>query len=51
MHSVQDTLGDGEHAMKINQSPDTSGRSGVISGAYILGTVSVNLRLITVSYN
>lgn len=51
MHSVQDALGDSEHTMKINQSPDTSDRPWVISGAYILGTVSLNLRLVTGSYN
>lgn len=44
MLSVQDALGDGEHAMKTNQSPSTSGCSWVTNSAYILGTVSVNLR-------
>lgn len=51
MLSVQDALGDGEHAMKTNQSPSTSGCSWVTNSAYILGTVSVNLRPIAVSYN
>lgn len=51
MHSVQDALGDGEHAVKINQSPGITGCSWVINDTYILGTGSVNLSLIAVSYN
>lgn len=51
MHSVQDVLGDSVHAVEINQSLRTSGCSWVINGTYTLGTMSVILRFVAVSYN